>query len=95
MDKDAYLEINASQRPALALLEAMGNRVAHLHALDWSEDGAWRLPGEGVLDWQRLNMQLRAQSFDGTVMLEPYASLAGDDGALTRSLTFLRRVLQL
>ena len=78
-----------------ALLEAMGSRVAHLHALDWSEDGAWRLPGEGVLDWQRLNMQLRAQSFDGTVMLEPYASLAGDDGALTRSLTFLRRVLQL
>ena len=24
MDKDAYLEINASQRPALALLDAMG-----------------------------------------------------------------------
>ena len=24
MDKDAYLEINASQRPALALFEAMG-----------------------------------------------------------------------
>ena len=78
-----------------ALLRAMGSRVAHLHALDWSEDGAWRLPGEGVLDWQRLAMQLRARDFDGTVMLEPYASLAGNDCALTRSLAFLRRVLQL
>ncbi|MGN1019383.1 MAG: sugar phosphate isomerase/epimerase family protein [Aristaeellaceae bacterium] len=77
------------------LLEAMGDRVAHIHALDWTEDGAWRLPGQGVLDWPRLIGQLRAQGYDGTVMLEPYASQAGDDAALTESLAYLRRVLQL
>ena len=92
------LDVKQARRSGVdpfALLDAMGSRVAHVHALDWTEDGAWRLPGEGVLDWQRLAMQLRAQGFDGTVMLEPYASLAGNDCALTRSLAFLRRVLQL
>ncbi|MGN0746781.1 MAG: sugar phosphate isomerase/epimerase family protein [Aristaeellaceae bacterium] len=92
------LDVKQARRSGVdpfALLKAMGNRVAHVHALDWAEDGAWRLPGEGTLDWQRLIGQLRAQGFDGAVMLEPYASLAGDDGALTESLAYLRRVLQL
>ncbi|MGN0777776.1 MAG: sugar phosphate isomerase/epimerase family protein [Aristaeellaceae bacterium] len=83
-----------SQVDPFALLTAMGERVAHVHALDWAEDGTWRLPGEGVLDWPRLAAQLTAQGFDGAAVLEPYAPLAGDEQALRRSLSFMRQVLQ-
>lgn len=76
----------------LGMLEAMGNRVRHVHALDWDEQGELCLPGEGVMDWKALTQQLRALDYDGAVILEPYGWMADDVNALRRSLDFLREV---
>lgn len=73
-----------------ALLEAMGSRVRHIHALDIAPDGGLCLPGEGTLDWRALLHKARAQGFDGSVILEPYDYLARDEAALRRSLGLLR-----
>lgn len=76
------------------MLEAMGSRVKHVHALDIAADGALCLPGEGAIDWRGMMRQLKALDFDGSVILEPYDYLARDEAALTRSLTFLRESMQ-
>ena len=75
------------------LLEAMGNRVRHVHALDIASDGALCLPGQGMIDWTGLMAKLRAQGFDGSVILEPYAQQAADEGALRRSLERIKSCL--
>lgn len=77
-----------------ALLEAMGSRVRHVHALDIAPDGSLCLPGEGMIDWHGLMAQLRSQGFDGSVILEPYDYLARDEAALRRSLMHLRDCLR-
>lgn len=74
------------------VLAAMGERVRHVHVLDWNAAGQMCLPGQGVFDFARLMGQLRDQGFDGSVVLEPYPAHAKDDEALRRSLDFLRSV---
>lgn len=73
-----------------AMLDAMGSRVRHVHVLDWDESGALCLPGQGVMDFDRLFRQLRDQGYNGAVILEPYATQAQDEDGLRRSLDFLR-----
>lgn len=77
------------------MLNAMGDRVAHVHALDIAADGRLCLPGTGTIDWQRLGDQLRSSGFDGAVILEPYGDHAQDEDALRRSLDHLRDCLHL
>lgn len=73
-----------------ALLEAMGDRVRHVHALDVDGSGQLCLPGQGVTDWRALMRELRARGYGGAVILEPYNWQARDRDALRRSLDFLR-----
>lgn len=75
-----------------AILAAMGPQIRHVHALDMDADGRLVLPGQGMTDWRALVAQLRDQGFDGAVILEPYAGMAADDGALQQSVDFLRNV---
>lgn len=77
----------------LAMLETMGQRVRHVHALDWDAQGRLCLPGQGVMDWRALARMLRALGYDGAVILEPYEWLSGDREALRRSLDFLRETM--
>lgn len=72
------------------MLEAMGDRVRHVHALDTVANGTLCLPGDGTIDWRALFSALRHRGFDGTVILEPYEYLARDEAALRRSLAYLR-----
>ncbi len=76
------------------LLEAMGGRVRHVHALDVAAEGGLCLPGQGTIDWPGLMAKLRAQGFDGTVVLEPYDYLARDAEALSGALCVLRQASQ-
>ncbi|MBQ2952980.1 MAG: sugar phosphate isomerase/epimerase [Clostridia bacterium] len=76
------------------MLDAMGDRVRHVHALDVAADGTLCLPPEGVIDWPDLMRRLRLQGFDGTVVLEPYEYLARDGAALSASLQNLRAAAQ-
>lgn len=73
-----------------AMLEAMGDRVRHVHALDMDAGGRLCLPGRGVTDWRSLMRELRDRGYDGAVILEPYEWMARDPEALKRSLGFLR-----
>lgn len=84
--KQAHLAGHAPQE----MLRAMGSRVKHVHALDVTADGRLCLPGQGRTDWPALLRQLRAQGFDGTVVLEPYGQQAADEAALADALRLLR-----
>ena len=76
------------------LLEAMGGRVRHVHALDVAAEGGLCLPGQGTIDWLGLMAKLRAQGFNGTVVLEPYDYLARNGAALTASVMYLKEAVQ-
>lgn len=75
------------------MLEAMGDRVRHVHVLDIAPDGTLCLPGQGTIDWRGMLNRLRSQGFDGAVTLEPYADQARDEAALRDSLAYLRACL--
>lgn len=72
------------------LLEAMGDKVRHVHALDVDASGKLCLPGQGATDWKALMRALRDIGYDEAVILEPYDWMARDPEALRRSLHFLR-----
>lgn len=76
------------------VLAAMEDRVAHLHVLDWDDQGRMCLPGQGSLDFRRLIGQLRDQGFDGTLMMEPYPALTKNDEDVQRALDFMREAAQ-
>lgn len=86
---DVKQALRAGASP-FAMLEAMGDRLRHVHALDQDAQGRLCLPGQGTLDWRALMAELRARGYDGAVILEPYEWLARDPDALRRSLDFLR-----
>lgn len=75
---------------AQTILDAMGPQLKHLHVLDLHEDGSLCLPGEGIVDFERLIKAAKDNGFDGAVILEPYEAQARDESALRRSLDFLR-----
>ena len=77
------------------MLEAMGDRLRHIHALDCRADGSLCLPGEGDVDWPGLMRRLKAMGYAGDVILEPYESQARDEAALRRSLGYLNSLLHL
>ena len=76
-----------------AMMEAMGDRVRHVHALDMDKAGRLCLPGEGVTDWKALMRELRDRGYAGAVILEPYEWMARDPDALRRSLDVLRNAM--
>lgn len=73
-----------------AMLDAMGERICHVHALDWTSAGKLVMPGEGTLDWRRLEGELRARGFTGSVILEPYGGENPDK--IREGLAFLREI---
>jgi len=72
------------------MLEAMGDKLRHLHALDWTAQGELCLPGQGCMDWKELIRKLAQTGFDGDIMLEPYERHARDADSLRASLRMLR-----
>ena len=92
-DMGFVLDIKQSVRAGVEpfdMLRAMAGRIRHVHALDWNAEGGLCLPGQGVIDWRALADALRAQSYDGAVILEPYGWMTRDHDAVRRSLEHLR-----
>ena len=73
-------------------LPVLGDRLCHVHVLDWDETGSLCLPGQGVFDFPRLRRELENIGYQGDILLEPYAPQAADEGALLASLAYLRQV---
>jgi sugar phosphate isomerase/epimerase len=76
-----------------AFLPVMGERLIHVHVLDFDQLGRLCLPGEGMFDFNRLRRELDAMDYQGDVILEPYASQTEDEHALHKSICYLRRIL--
>ena len=76
------------------MIAAMGPHLKHLHVLDWNAAGELVLPGEGVNDFAALFRLLKKTSYQGAVILEPYAAQTRDDARLRASLSYLRQAMR-
>jgi sugar phosphate isomerase/epimerase len=75
-------------------VDAMGDRLCHLHLLDYDARGHYALPGSGAHDFANLAAALRANGYAGDVILEPYGSMRASDAALLASVRWLRECFQ-
>lgn len=74
----------------LEYVDAMGEKLRHVHVLDHDDYGAYLLPGEGVSDFQTFARALHENGYRGDIILEPYAHVVKNDEALLRSIEWLR-----
>jgi len=81
-----------SGQDAFELLHAMGDRLCHLHVMDWDEKGTLCLPGEGIFDFARLRDELAAIGYNGGILLEPYGQHTVDEDRVRKSLKYLRNM---
>jgi sugar phosphate isomerase/epimerase len=57
------------------LLDALGDRLVHVHASDNTGDADRHLPlGAGTIDWPTVVRRLHATGYDGTVTLEVFSA---------------------
>ena len=74
----------------LSFLPVMGDRLIHVHVLDYDAAGHHCLPGHGLFDFHQLRQGLLRIGYQGDVILEPYAAQALDEKALRVSISYLR-----
>jgi sugar phosphate isomerase/epimerase len=73
-------------------LPVFGDRLTHVHVLDFDPEGRLCLPGQGMFDFYRLRRELDHMGYQGDVILEPYAFMTEDDQALRESIAYLRNI---
>lgn len=75
-------------------IPVMGDRLANVHVLDYDENGKLCLPGKGSYDFEGFFAALRKIGYDGSVILEPYATSFTCDEELDAALQYLRGAMQ-
>ncbi|MDL2317533.1 sugar phosphate isomerase/epimerase [Eubacteriales bacterium OttesenSCG-928-A19] len=78
----------------IAYIDAMGERLRHVHILDVDAKGRYALPGAGPHDFCDFARALRQSGYAGDVILEPYASVVTSEQALIDSVAWLRGTFQ-
>lgn len=73
----------------LDYVDAMGDKLCHVHILDVNTDGRYVLPGEGIHDFRPLAHALHANGYSGDVILEPYGFMGKDAQALLDSIDWI------
>ena len=89
---DIKQAMRAGEDP-LQMAKAMGDKLVHVHVLDWDERGRICLPGEGCFDYEALFRLLRQMEYTGAVIFEPYLAVIRSDAALDASIKWLRNRL--
>lgn len=74
-------------------LNAMGERLDHVHVYDYNEAGHECLPGSGHIDFARLAAELRARNYDGAVIIEAYPQMFNDEQELLTALEYLKKTM--
>lgn len=74
-------------------MDAMGDRLDHVHVYDFDDNGRECLPGKGRFDFVRLGDELRARGYDGAVIIEAYPYMYDHVDELPEALEFLRRAM--
>lgn len=82
----------SGQDPA-AVLEAMGDRLLHMHLSDATVERDCLPPGQGTADLQGILRPLMQRGFDGAVVLELYRSNFDDPAVLWESVRHLQALL--
>lgn len=75
-------------------VDRMGDRLSHVHVLDFDANGRFALPGRGAHDFRDFARALRANGYKGDVILEPYGGAVGQDREIVESIDWLRDVFQ-
>lgn len=71
-------------------VNAMGERLCHVHVLDYDADGRHVLPGKGRTDFRALARALRVNGYAGDIILEPYATQTENRQDVLDAIAFLR-----
>lgn len=76
------------------MLDAMGDRLVHIHLSDFSEEEKkdCLLPGQGEMDLSALRNCLEARDYRGTMVTEVYRDCFSDAEELKRSYDFVKTV---
>ncbi len=77
----------------VAFIPAMGDRIVNVHVCDRDANGALCMPGQGMFDFVRFFAALKAQGYDGPVILEPYSNLFDRVEQMRAALDVLRDAL--
>lgn len=71
----------------------MGDRLRNVHVSDCDEQGAIKLIGKGVFPFDELVRTLRAQGYDGPLMIEQYADNYGDISEIGGAVDHLKKIV--
>lgn len=82
-----------SQRDYHEFMDAMGERLDHVHVYDFDENGRECLPGRGRFDFAKFGDELRARGYDGAVIIEAYPYMYEQPDDLFKALDYLRRTM--
>lgn len=74
---------------AYAVAEAMGNAIVNFHVNDRDDDHICLLPGDGAVDYDRLQKILSANHYDGPALIEVYRHNFQNNDEIKRSLNHL------
>lgn len=79
----------------IAFLDAMGDRLVTVHAVDVDKEGAPRLPGKGRYNFERLfkEIEARKQIINPAVLIEGYARNFSSIDELEESYEYLHKIL--
>ena len=70
------------------MVQAMGDRLVHVHLSDWEEGAPCLLPGAGRFDHLAFRRLLESRGFSGTVVTEVYRHSFSQIEELARSLSY-------
>jgi len=69
--------MNIEEDSIISAIHVAGDRLCHLHVGEANR----RLPGLGGLPWDAIGEALRAENFEGCVVMEPFVRMGGQIGA--------------
>lgn len=87
-------QVHKLGQDSLDYVRVMGPALRHVHVLDWDTNGQLVLPGQGVFDFEALADALKAIGYGGDIILEPYAEVVPNEGALVASIEYLKGVFE-
>ena len=74
-------------------MEAMGDRLDHVHVYDFDDEGHECLPGKGHVDFARFGDELRERGYDGAVIIEAYPNMYRDKEELLEALEYVKKTM--
>lgn len=90
---DIKQAVRAGEDP-LEMLEAMGDRLIHIHANDNTPEKDCMLPGCGVTDYREIARRVRAKGLDPDWIIEVYRQDYKEFSEIGKSLEWLRKEIE-